>query len=167
VPEKKGHLLLEKELLHDHALRLLAEWPWCYALLVYVNRQIWEKTDAVRGWDMSVDPVGYARLASEIFAHNDQRFRLKRVFQARSRVQEQKSHASKTIAVAVPGEATPQDMARLMALVLEYDTVFVVGSVGVRMPPSFFLCQTKENCVALPPVQDPGVLAVLSHHLQA
>lgn len=149
-PDKRRHLALEKDLLHDAITPLIHEWPMYYQMLSHVNSQIWDKTDKIKSCDPSTNPMGFSGLASEIFSHNDQRFRLKRVFQSHSHVQEQKSYAAKTLSVLFPDEPTSHDMARLISLVMDYDSVSVKGNVkcGVWLPPFFLLFGDEKKEIA-------------------
>lgn len=116
---KRDHLLIEKQLIQTQSESIIHRFPLYYHLLCHVNQVIWEKTDIMKTLNHQDD--GYALLASEIFAYNDRRFRLKRIFNEGSHVKEQKSYASKTITI----EAT-EDLATIISLVVEYDHVWIV-----------------------------------------
>lgn len=128
--EKKKHVVYEKELLEPDALRLIEPWKEFYELLLQVNRQIWDKTDEIK--QMEVGDARYAPLAHDIFILNDQRFRLKRVFQT-GNVQEQKSYPDKVIRVNV-GSCDDEEWKKL---VMDYDLVLMDGCVVEPLPSCF------------------------------
>ena len=97
-----------------------------YRLLFHVNKQIWYKTDEMKIFDLADDPEGFARLSSDIFSLNDQRFRLKRLFNKNSYVKEQKSYADKTIQISLPNHNLLQTkLNELISLVLMYDRIII------------------------------------------
>lgn len=126
-PDKRLHVSHEKSVLDPLARPLLEKWPAYYALLCRVNTQIWDKTDEVKSLDPAADPVLYASLASEIFQLNDQRFRLKRVFNIGRGIQEQKSYAGKVAHVRVGGGGGG-GLEDLVRLVPDYDLICIYGS---------------------------------------
>ena len=127
--DKKKQVQYEKDLLHDYATTLIKQWPMYYRLLFHVNKQIWHKTDEMKAFYLRDDPEGFARLSQDIFSLNDQRFRLKRIFNTGSHVKEQKSYADKTICTSIPDHHTLKiRLDELISMVLTYDKILIVLS---------------------------------------
>lgn len=141
--EKKKHILHEMEMIHNDVVPLIEKWPLYYKLLCHVNRQIWDKTNEIKSMDPSSDPVGYSQLASHIFHHNDQRFRLKRVFNTGLGMKEQKSYHEKVFYV---GEQEI-DLYKLIYLVMEYDHVCGKVAESHFLPPCFITINEGDKVV--------------------
>jgi hypothetical protein len=125
--DKKKQVQHEKQLLHDYATFLINRWPMYYSLLFHVNKQIWDKTDEMKAFHMPNDPEAFAKLSQDIFSLNDQRFRLKRIFNMDSNVQEQKSYADKTIHISIPSqEVLINKLDELISMVLRYHKIFII-----------------------------------------
>lgn len=116
---KRLHLLYEKQLIQQDSETIIERFPLYYRLLCHINQVIWDKTDVMK--TLTDYDHNYALLASEIFAYNDRRFRLKRIFNDGSHVKEQKSYAQKTVTI----DATC-DMATIISLVIEYDHLWII-----------------------------------------
>lgn len=124
--DKKKQVQHEKDLLHDYATLLIGQWPMYYRLLFHVNKQIWHKTDEMKAFPLPDDPEGFARLSSDIFSLNDQRFRLKRIFNTSSDVKEQKSYADKTLHIFLPDYNLLQTrLDELISRVLTHDKILI------------------------------------------
>jgi len=170
--EKVQH---EKELLHDDATVLVQTWPMYYRLLFHVNKQIWDKTDEMKALDWSDNPGKFARLAQEIFCLNDQRFRLKRIFNTASHVQEQKSYANKVLHLSTTNSETlKRKLSELVSMVLRYDEIHIHGIT----PPSclrdrqmfqplilFFHQEENTNIPSMETLScpDPEVVSIIDH----
>ena len=140
--EKKKHVLYEKTLLEPDARRLLEPWMEFYELLLQVNRQIWDKTDEIK--QMHVKDDRYAKVAHEIFTLNDQRFRLKRVFQTTG-VKEQKSYPDKVVKVHV--QSWNDEWKTLCRLVMDYDLVLIEGCwMPTQSLPTCFRFLSPSGC---------------------
>lgn len=172
---KRQQVQREKDLLHAYASTLIDRWPLYYKLLCHVNRQIWDKTNAVKALSLPDDLEAFARLSQEIFAHNDQRFRLKRVFQSGSRVQEQKSYADKVLHLNVGGQGMlDRKLAELVYMVLEYDRVCAATAIEAPaglFPPCFL---SVSSCPDGPTVGveelvvgDAVALSLIRHHVSS
>lgn len=174
--EKVQH---EKELLHDYATVLIQTWPMYYRLLYHTNKQIWDKTDEMKALRWSDNHEAFARLSQEIFCLNDQRFRLKRIFNTASHVQEQKSYANKVLHLWTPnGEALKRKLNELVSMVLLYDQVHIHGitpscfsDCHVFPPSILFFSQEdqEENICSIETVSspDPEVLSIIDHFTNA
>lgn len=141
--EKKKHVSYEKKLLEPEAIKLIEPWKMFYELLFDVNQKIWDKTNEIK--QMHVYDDQYAILANEIFNLNDQRFRLKRVFQTDG-IKEQKSYADKMIRVHVPSDYGLDDVKKLSLLVMDYDLILIQGCMPRQpLPTCFSFCQEEEE----------------------
>lgn len=141
--EKKKHVSYEKQLLEPEAMKLIEPWKMFYELLLHVNQQIWDKTNEMK--QMPVHHDRYASLAHEIFTLNDQRFRLKRVFQTDG-IKEQKSYADMMIRVHVPSDYDRDDEKKLCLLVMDYDLILIQGCMPRHpLPTCFSFCQEEEE----------------------
>ena len=124
--EKKKQVQHEKQLLHEYATVLIHQWPMYYRLLFHVNKQIWDKTDDMKAFHMPDNPELFARLSQDIFLLNDQRFRLKRIFNMTSNVKEQKSYADKIIRTSIPShDILKNQLDKLIFMVLVYDKIVI------------------------------------------
>ena len=124
--EKKIQVQHEKQLLHEYATFLIHQWPMYYRLLFHVNKQIWDKTDEMKAFHMPDNPESFARLSQDIFLLNDQRFRLKRIFNMKSNVKEQKSYADNIIHTSIPDhDVLTNKLDELIFMVLVYDKIFI------------------------------------------
>jgi hypothetical protein len=176
--DKKKQVQHEKQLLHDYATFLINRWPMYYSLLFHVNKQIWDKTDEMKAFHMPNDPEAFAKLSQDIFSLNDQRFRLKRIFNMDSNVQEQKSYADKTIHISIPSqEVLINKLDELISMVLRYDKIFIIldkekqlvmDMINYWLPPFCvaFLTEIDDhkrtNDDNYPPV-DLATLAIIGH----
>lgn len=173
---KRKDIQREKDLLLDYAAVLIARWPLYYDLLYHVNQQIWDKTDEAKS--LSVPNAAFAHLTHEIFSLNDQRFRLKRVFNTNSHVKEQKSYADRVLHVCITShDALMEKLDELIAMVLVYDrvhlTVGVAAADAVRdtvlrwLPPyfvSFLPHDGPLQDIQSLEVADVAVLSLISQH---
>lgn len=174
---KRAQVQQEKDLLHEYASVLIRKYPLYYDLLCHVNGMIWDKTDAVKSLSLPHDLGEFARLSLEIFSHNDQRFRLKRVFQCGSHVREQKSYADKVIHLNVGSQDILNGkIDELVYMVLEYDRV-CIGAAGFTaiimaniLPPSFVSfsppCPDGVDLADLV-VDDAVALSIIRHHFSS
>lgn len=143
--EKRKHLLREKEILEEVATPLVQTYPLYYQLLQHVNQVIWEKTDEIKELDPSCKD--YALVANTIFEYNDKRFRLKRIFQFQSSVQEQKSYAQKTLTIHIQDPSfLIQHLVHLTYCLLEYDGLLLQGDVE---PSNVVFCFFPPCCVSI------------------
>lgn len=146
-PEKKKHVSYEKQLLEPEAIQLIEPWKMFYELLLDVNQQIWDKTNDVK--QMDVHHERYATLAHEIFTLNDQRFRLKRVFQSTG-IKEQKSYAQNMISIHVPTDYGVDDVKKLSLLAMDYDVIWIQGCMPTQpLPACFVPCQEEEEAISI------------------
>jgi len=100
------------------------KYSYYYNLLVSVNTQIWEFTDAVK--TMNCETFTFGKLADSIFNLNQSRFRLKNIITrlTDSSIQEQKSYNSTSIEVILDQERDI-DVGYFTNLSLEYDIVII------------------------------------------
>jgi hypothetical protein len=127
-PNKKEQVLHEQKLIQEYAVPLIDKNKMYYELLYHINKLIWEKTDDVKVLNLSKDPLKIARITMDIFNHNDQRFRLKRIFNMGSNVKEQKSYEEKTLRIWVPDtDALMKKLDEIIYMVSVYDKIQVSG----------------------------------------
>lgn len=155
--DKKKQVQYEKDLIHDYATLLINQWPMYYRLLFHVNQQIWDKTDEMKAFYLPDDPEAFARLSQDIFSLNDQRFRLKRIFNMGSNVKEQKSYADKIIRTTIPSpDVLKSKLEELISMVLVCDKIlitldkekqWVVDTIHNWLPPFCvsFVQETDEH----------------------
>lgn len=171
---KKEHVFYEKNLLHQHVMRIIEPWFLYYKLLHHVNLQIWDKTDEIKGLNMEIDTTKFAKLASDIFQCNDRRFRMKRIFNLSSKVKEQKSYANKTIYIMIPDKYPIfKKLDELIYMVLEYDHLYIKGGdddiefLSRFIPPCCLFPITNEFNDMIPIheiiVQDEETLKIIHH----
>ena len=176
--DKKKQVQHEKDLLREYAAVLIKQWPMYYRLLFHVNQQIWHKTDDIKAFHVADDPEGYARLSHDIFSLNDQRFRLKRIFNTGSDVKEQKSYADKIVHLCVPHHHDLQTrLDEIISMVLTHDQILitldkqqqaVIDTLHHWIPPFCvsFLDEPPTN-PPTPPTPDPSTLSVIHHFTKA
>ena len=101
--EKKKHeVLCEHTILYGVATPIIKLFPLYYELLYHINDVIWDKTDEMKRITPQDDYKTFALLAHDIFFYNDRRFRLKRIFNIKSNIKEQKSYPDKIFSVSIP-----------------------------------------------------------------
>lgn len=157
--EKRNQIKQEKELLDKHAIVLIDECPLYYSLLSHVNQKIWDKTNEIKALHLSDDPEAFAVLAFDIFSLNDQRFRLKRIFNTRSYVKEQKSYAEKIIQIFIPNKNVLQDKRNeLISMLLVYDHIKIQWTNGYDEKE--ILQWIPSSCVSFHPDLSPPVCSL-------
>lgn len=173
--DKKKQVQYEKDLLHEYATLLIGQWPMYYRLLFHVNKQIWHKTDEMKAFHLLDDPEGFARLSSDIFSLNDQRFRLKRIFNTDSHVKEQKSYAEKTIHIFLPNHNfAVRRLDELISMVLTHDKILItldkekqaITDTIHQWIPLFcvsFLEEPPTNPSIIPLAPDASTLSIIHH----
>lgn len=172
--QKKREILYEKELLHDYTLSLIVKWPMYYKLLYHVNQIIWDRTNEMKSMCVANDPIGFAYLASEIFSHNDKRFRLKRIFNMDSNVKEHKSYGSKTLNVHIPNrQFLLENLDRIIYLVLDYDHIKVLSTDSDNIMNTLFeyipkycishVLNQETEYEEIPNIHDQNALMIINH----
>lgn len=93
-----------------------------YECLMSVNESIWKMTDIIK--TKTLQSTEYAEVAHRIFEYNQQRFRIKNIFNRAlgSVVKEQKSYAA---AVATISKKDVMEGKNILQLTLEYDIIYV------------------------------------------
>jgi hypothetical protein len=96
--DRRAHVQHEMTL-YTKVLPMKETYSTLYALLLFVNKRIWDLTNIVK--TLPVTAPNYAQLAYEIFELNQQRFRLKTAINRATvaTIQEQKSYSPLTLCV--------------------------------------------------------------------
>ena len=97
-----------------------------YKMLIYVNEQIWDLTDQIKGMSSESQAGEYICLAESIFDFNQKRFRLKKIINhlCASNIKEQKSYGETHCRIIVPDRETLyQKLPEINYLFIEYDIV--------------------------------------------
>jgi hypothetical protein len=111
-----------------------------YNLLLYVNKQIWDKTNTIKTMNPQTSEFGV--LANTIFELNQSRFRLKQIINQLTEcsIQEQKSYGFTSVDIHLT-DTEEIDISRMSELSLMYDRVIIHCSTQKRLE--------FEQCVPL------------------
>jgi hypothetical protein len=126
-PIKINEIKKEIESLNECGV-YISKYPMYYNMMIYVNEQIWNKTDLIKIIGIKPDAVNreYAAIAHSIFELNQQRFRIKNFFNilCNSNIKEQKSYASTRCHITIKNEDILYDkLAYINYLTIQYDVV--------------------------------------------
>lgn len=118
----------------DCANEHISKYPMYYNMMMYVNEQIWNKTDLIKSIDFDLiktllsmeDVKEYALISNSIFELNQQRYRIKNFFNilCGSNIKEQKSYAASRCNITVDDEASLyNNLAYINYLTIQYDVI--------------------------------------------
>jgi hypothetical protein len=97
-----------------------------YRQLMYVNEEIWDMTDTIKGMNVNENQQLFASISNKIFNFNQKRFRLKNLFNllADSSLKEQKSYATAVCQIYIENKNCLFDkFAEINYLCVEYDKI--------------------------------------------
>lgn len=92
-----------------------------YNILKEINRKIWVKTDIIKL--MIVSDPNYAQLAYDIFEHNQERFRVKKILNFNSKIKEQKSYAETKLVLVLNWDFFYNNINQINQTFVKYDQV--------------------------------------------
>jgi hypothetical protein len=96
--------------------------PFYYKLLFYINEQIWDMTNEIKG--KTPDDSQFSIISNKIFEYNQKRFRIKNWFNCDSSLKEQKSYASTGCKIIIENEETIYNkIAEIHYIALNYDSI--------------------------------------------
>lgn len=121
---------IDKELQqYDKIQSIKTKYIIFYKLLYYVNQQIWDRTNEIKG--CHVYDEQYAKWSFNIFEWNQQRFRMKDIINRleNTTIKEQKSYSKKNIIYLHDQKTSFEELVIiLLYLLLSYDNVQVLNS---------------------------------------
>ena len=120
---------IQKEINALNACHKYKECYLYYNLLMYVNEQIWDMTDIIRG--VTVEDQRFAPLSNKIFEFRQKRFRVKNWFSliTRSNIKEQKSYSLSRCEISISSkDVFYNKISEIIYLSLEYDVITIVSN---------------------------------------
>lgn len=122
-PDKLGNIQIEMTQLNKYVLPLLDNRGlFKFNILLYINQEIWDKTNIIKSIKPEDDFKYYALLAKEIFDLNQKRFRIKKYFNKSSTIKEEKSYNEITITIVIPNYSVMmQKLPEINYFLIEYD----------------------------------------------
>jgi hypothetical protein len=140
ICDKNKKTEVQKEINALNACHKYKEYYLYYNLLMYVNEQIWDMTDVIKG--ITIADSRFAPLSNQIFEFNQKRFRVKNWFNliTRSNIKEQKSYSPSRCEISVGSEDIFYNkISEIIFLSLEYDVVTIVSNFNDKIKNIFHI----------------------------
>jgi len=131
---------VQKEINALTACHKYKEYHLYYNLLMYVNEQIWDMTDLIKG--ITIENERFASLSNQIFEFNQKRFRVKNWFNliTSSNIKEQKSYSLSRCEISISNEDVFYNkISEIIFLSLEYDVVTIVSNFNDKIKGIFHI----------------------------
>lgn len=129
IGDENKKMEIQKEINALNACHKYKEYYLYYNLLMYVNEQIWDMTDVIKG--ITIENPRFAYLSNQIFEFNQKRFRVKNWFNliTRSNIKEQKSYSVSRCEISISSkDVFYNKLSEIIFLSLEYDVVTIVSN---------------------------------------
>ena len=127
IKNKQKLAEIEKEIRElSQCNELIKKYNDYYRQLMYVNEEIWDMTDLIKGMILNENPHFFASISNKIFNFNQKRFRLKNLFNilVDSSLKEQKSYAATCCKIHIENLNILFDkFTEINYLCIEYDKV--------------------------------------------
>lgn len=120
---------IQKEINALNACHKYKECYLYYNLLMYVNEQIWDMTDIIRG--VTVEDPRFASLSNKMFEFRQKRFRVKNWFNliTRSNIKDQKGYTPSRCEISISSkDVFYNKISEIIYLCLEYDVITIVSN---------------------------------------
>ena len=131
---------VQKEINALNACHKYKEYYLYYNLLMYVNEQIWDMTDVIKG--ITIADPRFAPISNQIFEFNQKRFRVKNWFNliTSSNIKEQKSYLLSHCEISISSEHVFYNkLSEIIFLALEYDVVTIVSNFNDKIKDIFHI----------------------------
>lgn len=126
IRDKKKLIEIEKEINElKECIIIKNKNLYYYNLLTHVNTKIWELTDVTK--HISIDYPDFAKISYQIFEYNQQRFRIKSIFNElfQSSIKEQKSYSHNHCKIIIDSlDEIDNNFSKIYYLSLKYDTIY-------------------------------------------
>jgi len=126
IRDKKKLIEIEKEINElKECIIIKNKNLYYYNLLTHVNTKIWELTDVTK--HISIDYPDFAKISYQIFEYNQQRFRIKSIFNElfQSSIKEQKSYSRNHCKIIIDSlDEIDNNFSKIYYLSLKYDTIY-------------------------------------------
>ena len=131
---------VQKEINALSACHKYKEYYLYYNLLMYVNEQIWDMTDVIKG--ITIADPRFAPISNQIFEFNQKRFRVKNWFNliTSSNIKEQKSYSLSRCEISISSEDVFYNkLSEIIFLALEYDVVTIASNFNDKIKDIFHI----------------------------
>ena len=108
---------------------IILKYEYYYSLLLYINDEIWKKTDIIKNLDYKINI--FSEISNDIFKLNQKRFRLKNLFNiiCNSNIKEQKSYEEISCEIIIDDINTLlKKIPEINYLYFEYDFISIKSS---------------------------------------
>ena len=146
ISEINKQMEVQKEINALNECHKYKEYYLYYNLLMYVNEQIWDMTDVIKG--ITIADPRFAPLSNQIFEFNQKRFRVKNWFNliTSSNINEQKSYSLSQCEISISSEEIFYNkISEIIYLCLEYDVITIVSNFNDKIGGIFHIPTITYN----------------------